>query len=338
MKNRITFMLLLISTFALAKGEQGTCWSMLGGTVNQFTYIDNFNDGDKGESSTGYWGGLQHGFECKTIISEPPVLYEFFAMAKMQLPLSNINNGYYKLSEDIDVLVTSSESSVQNMLNGPYIALPFKDKAVGLENSSSLHGIVLGIANYNAGKIIYKLRRDIIGGVVIVPPDITILHIYYSYRKKGTKDPIIYGEPTISFVTKAQFSSAPTACQINNNNIINVLFGDINSALLSTDGNGISKKIPLNITCNKNIGENVAIQLVADRSDFSSELVKTNKSNLGIMIKHNNNVIKPWSSIPVRMNDKHANTEIEASLVKNTVQKPETGDFLGSATLILTLP
>lgn len=325
------FLVILLSPLnALADRVPGTCWSASAPTMNKGR-TPKFKNMKKGETDMKYMNAYGE-FGC-TAIGDSDNRYNIYAKANMTLPPSDINPGYYTLNKDLDISII-----IEQEKNPSGMAPPFIDIYTGysLELVSApdyIYGIKEGIA-----RVTYKLRRDITTGVLAIPPYVKIASIYYAPREVGNTSPIKYSEPTFYFKTGSHIIIGDRACKINNDDIINVNFGDINSALLYSGDIFYSKKIPLNISCNRYIGENVAIQLIADASEFSDNLIKTNKKNLGIMIKNRNNIIKPWALIPVTMNGNNANIEIEASLVNNNGLKPETGDFSSSATLILSLP
>lgn len=135
---------------------------------------------------------------------------------------------------------------------------------------------------------------------------------------------------TINIVGVVQVSAS---CEINNNQPIDVNFGD---DLLTTkvDGENYKKPVPLVIVCkNTPVGAPLKIQLQGVGANFNSTLLKTNNGNLGIaLINSSGNYwgLNTW------LNFTYGNTpSLLAVPLKNTSASLTAGAFSGAGTMVV---
>ena len=126
---------------------------------------------------------------------------------------------------------------------------------------------------------------------------------------------------------------AAPSCTINNNQPIDVNFGD---ALLTSkvDGVNYSKPVDVSIFCSSSsVGTGLKIQLQGIGSTFDSTVLKTNNPNLGVELSRNTGVrwnLNSW------LNFTYGNTPgLIATPVKNPVGTLSPGNFSGSGTMVL---
>lgn len=246
---------------------------------------------------------------------------------------SQINPGiWYKLSDEIDIRV---------MPEGHYNPAPitafedfFRRVAPPFPcNECVIREII--VSGY--GQFNMRLRKDIVGGAIVIPANVEILRIY----RVGKINPIP-PKPTASFFKLLTPPSGivipiPTVCSINNGNSLNVAFGNVRTDTIGTSPSLASQAINVNlsIVCNTSLTQETVIRLVAASTTFSDELMATSNSNLGIAIQHNGKLVKPFGTFPIRLKNGNGQEQITLYPVKNAAQEPKEGDFTASATLIV---
>lgn len=322
---RIIFILFLLNENVFADGTVNTCWgeplSIIPMELSQSSSFQSFKKDSEVKIS---WGGNgKYYISCSPL---SPSFKRYYHKITISLPPSNINPGYFKLNNDIDVRVIFYDDNA-----GPAYYAPFQDIVSG-GTISPVTRPSWWTGYMNSGITIFRLRRDIIGGVISHPGGTEILQ---AYRGWGYAT---YDKPVYILTTNNILIGAPTKCSINSGEIINVNFHNINSSLLSIDGSTYSQKISLSINCSENVGNNVLIKLISDKTPFSDDFITTNNKNAGIAIKYNNKLIKPWDSFPIVMSGLSGRVEIDATPVKNPGKTITAGDFSASATLVLGLP
>ncbi len=134
-----------------------------------------------------------------------------------------------------------------------------------------------------------------------------------------------------------------TTCTINNNEQKNVEFGQVRQDLLTTDAASAmyTKEEPLHYSCDdKTVSEKILVRLVSDAAPFSSKLIKTDNSSIGVALVYKGKVIAPEDSIETSVTNGEGQDNIQFALVKDdkTYSSIPTGSLKGSATLIFSAP
>lgn len=243
---------------------------------------------------------------------------------------SNINPGYFKLSDDVDILISSSGYNFplgpETNLYGP--TLPPYGQNVRVD----------GLAAAGSGDISLKLRRDIIGGAIVAPADTVLFSVF----RVIYMDPIPPrpSRPLIQAHTKSagQVIPIPAECSINRGETIEINYGTLQTVLVPAVGSGgddYVKHIALSFSCNANLTQDVQVKLVSDVAGFSADLIRSDNSALGFALKHNNQIIKPQDSFHARIEGGVGNTEIAISPVRDPKAALNGGAFNASATLVI---
>lgn len=257
-------------------------------------------------------------------------------VAGSSLVKSEINQGYYKLTDDVDVKME---------ILGYKVPFHFRTDAANvvydiLENFYPLPaGERVPAKNFRGstwGDLTFKLRRDVIGGVVVIPPNIELYSVYASIRTMSIASKPIYRVKTQSSV---QMIPIPAECSINQGNAIEVNFGNVKTTAIpdSVDKSetGYVRDVALNFSCNTSLTQDIQVRLVADSSTFSPDLIRSNKPRLGFAMKHNNQIVKPWGSFRSRLEGGKGQETITLAPVKAPELTLQGGPFSASATLII---
>ncbi|WON75828.1 fimbrial protein [Serratia sp. UGAL515B_01] len=189
--------------------------------------------------------------------------------------------------------------------------------------------------------VMVKLRRDIIGGAIMTPTNLTILTMYGGLVTESNplpqnKNP----QPVVRVILTGRILPVPAKCviSINNKNEYNIDFGDVNSAEISSDDNRYGKSIAVDYRCDQNYNIPVKINLVAAQSAFSSNYIASSNRDLGVVMKYNKNIVRPNSSFNTRLQNGQGHDVIYFAPVKNPAQKKAIdGNFTANAVLIISM-
>lgn len=247
------------------------------------------------------------------------------------LTLSPDSNGakYYVLNDDVDMIIVSDS----------YLPLgpdkwPFGNIVPPLGQGIRFNDIK-NVAS--TGQIYLKLRRDIIGGAVVVPSDIVLFSVYPVIKMHS--NPPRASKPVFEAHTKTGGQVIPVGqeCSINQGNTINVNFNILQTDQVPTSGNGkrYSKDITLHFSCNSRITQDIRVQLVADTAEFSSDLIRSDNNQLGFALKHNGQLVKPMNSFGARIYSGAGSDDITLTPVKDPKAPLQAGAFSASATLVI---
>ncbi|WP_337241518.1 fimbrial protein [Proteus faecis] len=133
-------------------------------------------------------------------------------------------------------------------------------------------------------------------------------------------------------------------CTINNNQVIDVDFGQVSRTSIKETGTQTFHKIDkdINIECgDPNINQAVKISLNADYSSFSRTAFRTTTKGLGVELYHNGNVVPPFGYFNSYVNNGNSHDIVTFTLVKdiNASSKDlQEGTFSATASLILSQP
>ncbi|WP_278426845.1 fimbrial protein [Pantoea dispersa] len=242
--------------------------------------------------------------------------------------MSNINPGYFILSDDLDIMVKVKGYSI-------YHKVPFD-----VEAETIIHfpggSFPDELAFLTHGNIELKLRRDVIGGAVVIPFGKKLVSNYLTANPRREYTTL----PLFNLISELQIIPVPIVCNINDGIEINVEFNRIAIETLSESVTSVvhSKDIPLQVRCNVTLNQEVNLRLVAGTPSFSNELIATNYPDLGIAVKHKGQLLKPMGTSAVRLINGMASEVITVFPVKKKGQPLSGGEFNASATLLISLP
>ncbi len=335
----ILAVLLFIPVVVSASEIGNTCWTSIGNNEFNVTLTNGeFSSSKVGSMAKFNYSGVPQYYDV-TCWLDYKVGWDgslrgpgFYDQSKMNLPASEFGNGFYKLSEDIDVKVYVGEGAM----------LPHQvpsDK--GIYGGSYGSGVAPGIylfPSYFGGSakstITLRLRRDQLGGIVKIPAGVKLFRGFRSVWSST----IFNDTPTMSISTAGQFIQVPIVCTINNSAAIEVDFGDIDNTQISSDGSRYVKTIPLQYRCNTSVTQDIDINLIAAPAAFSSELIATTLAeDVGVMVRYNGQVVKPNQKFATTLLNGIGQDELQVAPVIRDVTKAITGSFTASATLIMTV-
>ncbi|CAI1919846.1 putative fimbrial subunit SteE [Serratia proteamaculans] len=245
---------------------------------------------------------------------------------------STINASWYRLSNDVDIRIRPGKG----WLFLPIVATDDLTGSVtppNICNKCWVNGFMVA----GSGFVEVKLRRDVIGGAIIVPANFELFSAYRVLTK--TPRPPKPSAPIIKLVTKSSgiVIPVPTVCEINNGNTINVAFGNVETDIIGTNPSLASQAInvAISIACNTSLTQDSVIRLVAASATFSDGLMATSNTNLGIAMQHNGHLVKPFGTFPIRLTNGSGQEQITLYPVKNAIKEPKEGAFTASATLVV---
>lgn len=234
---------------------------------------------------------------------------------------------YYQLSEDVDFRISIT------FPRGLLLSPPFWDKNLGANMGPEGTGVteLTGATVGNIGWVYFRLRRTLIGGAFFVPGGVELARLYrYVYTGKIPTIPIY------RLVTEQTVIPVPVECRINEGKTIDVNFGLIQSSLIT--GSALSsvynEKRQLQYKCNTTLTQDIKVVLAAESAPFG-DAIKTTNPDIGVVMLYNNRPVKPNQSFNTRLVNGLGGDNVSFSVV-GSGNKPATGDFSGSATLIIS--
>ncbi|MGW1445102.1 fimbrial protein [Serratia rhizosphaerae] len=338
---RLFIVLLSAFTALLAHAEPDyTCW---GDPVNVAVVdirVTNFSSNRKGTTKKMQYMTNPASFpgRCNSIGGKYFGTMAHYVDIGPTLIYSSINPGYFKLSDDVDIRIGTPGYYTSQLLYFPIIP---SDGLLGtvIPPMQAENAFVSGFSVAGSGSVELKLRRDIIGGAIVVPSD---TELFSAYRVANmTPFPPRPSRPLVQGRTKAGGQVIPIApeCSINQGNTIEVNFDTMNTNLISSSSSsamGYRKDIALHFSCNTSLTQDIRVQLIADSAQFSSELIRSDNIRLGFALKHNGKIVKPMESFDSRLLDGGGNDSITLMPVKDPVNTLSGGEFNASATLVIS--
>ncbi|ANS44713.1 fimbrial protein [Serratia inhibens] len=246
---------------------------------------------------------------------------------------SGINSGYYKLSDDVDIRI----SSVSTGFSVYFPAQPSDGLYGTLVPIIGQNTITSGFAFAGSGSIDLILRKDIIGGAIVVPSDTELFSAYRIINMSPY--PAKPSRPLVQARTRAGggIIPIPSECTINKGKTIEVDFGMLqtNQVASTSSDRTYEKTVSLDFSCNTSVTQDIQVKVVADTASFSFDYIRSDNNELGIALKHNDKVIKPHESFLSRIEGGGGNATIRVSPVKNGSGILKGGEFNASATLVI---
>lgn len=324
--------ILLLGMFSLMTAyaePDNTCWSDPI-NISSVSLADADLPSNKKGGEVGVWFdvGSKAPAICNIMTTAYYYMVHYIDMGRT-LPPSEINSGYFKLSDDFDIRIRSG--AYYFPLLNPGFSLS-SIPPVGKEMKVDRLGFRAG-----AGFIYLKLRRDIIGGAVMVPPDTELFSIYEVLRT--SLSPPKPSKPVMQARTLAGGEIIPvmSECSINQGETINVNFNTLQTDQVPNSSNGkrYTKNIALHFSCNSSLTQDLQVQLVAGRTEFSADLIRSDNNQLGFALKHNEQLVKPMNSFGIRLVNGAGSDEITLMPVKDPKSALSAGAFNASATLVI---
>lgn len=214
-----------------------------------------------------------------------------------------------------------------------YITVPFYNES-NLLNQHSCKPPYLQVNNYGSGskgKITFRVRKKIINGV-----QINDRQIIEMYGRLGSTDAGFGPNPMAQVFIQSAILYVPDKCVVNEGQLINVEFGEIGGSNLN--GASYPQSIPVRFQCEGGSFEdgtlNIKLAVSGTPAPFSNNAFKTDKTDLGIEIKHNGQLVIPNEFYPVPNIGNGGSWNLVAAPLANGGKEIAEGEFNASATIV----
>ncbi|MFI8416765.1 fimbrial protein [Serratia sp. NPDC078593] len=327
----------IVFSSAVFSEPDNTCW---GDPVN-IAVVDigsaPFSSNEQGATATVSYNMLNNGFSgvCNNKEGLNGYMTYYVDMGERLIP-SDLKRNYYKLSDDVDIRIYTDTGIGKK---GIFFPAKPADGLLGSKYPSKGENVLeKGVFSVAGKGLIYlTLRRDIIGGAIVIPSD-TVL--FSAYRVMNiTPYPPRPSRPLVQARTKPGGAVIPITpvCKINNGKTIEVDFGTLQTTHVATSisERGYGKNVALKFSCNTNLSQDIQVKLVSDTPYFSSDYIRSDNPELGIALSHGNKLVKPHQSLLARLYNGSGDAMISVMPVKNTRGILKGGEFNASAILVI---
>ncbi|KYQ98558.1 pilus assembly protein FimV [Serratia plymuthica] len=262
---------------------------------------------------------------CDTRIPTSPHFYK----SDSALSPSEFGNGYLKLNDYLDL---KAEVWIAGNKRA-YVTVPFYN----VSNELSQHSCnppYVQINNYESGsrgKVTFRVRKKIINGV-----QINDRQIIEMYGRLGSTDAGFGPNPMAQVFIQSAILYVPDKCVVNEGQLINVEFGEISGSNLN--GASYPQSIPVRFQCEGGSFEdgtlNIKLAVSGTPAPFTNNAFKTDKTDLGIEIKHNGQLVVPNEFYPVPNIGNGGSWNLVAAPLANGGKDIAEGEFNASATIV----
>lgn len=229
------------------------------------------------------------------------------------------------------------------------LVVPFKMRSANRRSPELILGIDV-IPNFNAatqGFVDLRFIGQPQAGEPILQEDVLLATVYSSMARTAASRVSENPTPIYRIFLRKMQNPVPLECNItvNDQEQLNVEFGDIKSENITADGTSHIETRRLNYECNSgNKDLPVKVSLIAGKSSFSNDFIATSTPNLGIVMKSGYDsgaikVIPPNSSFNGRVINGRGSDTISFALVKKPgATAGLAGDFSANGILIIETP
>lgn len=325
----VIFYLLSGNNIANAEQPDGSCWNdspyqVVSGLT---AYFKSAKAGSTAASGAGD-GQLQYDATCNPVTGSTKPAQITYADLKWGRSLTPVDNHTAHFTDDLDITNMNMGSS--------YTYTSFSVPSTHVNqyagpSSPSVQSVIQTWGFTSAGFTLV-LRRDVIGGAVIVPAGIVIAEVY------PTSTSSTASIPSLVVVTSSSVIPFPNTCSINNNVQINIPFGDVGMEQLKSDGPSSTIKLDqqLNYSCSSSLTQDIAITLAATPASFDSNGIQSSLPDVGVVMMHNGEVVPPNKSFSSKLvNGTGSDTVTFAPIIRSGATNVQ-GNFTASATLVMT--
>lgn len=309
----------------------GGCWS---DPVNVMTAkIDTgaFSSNNAGGTLTTHYSG--DAYKNTWCYSESGRHTARFNRVETDLSSAGPFDQYLKLTDDVDVkiYINSVNYAFYVPIKNSQQAPPGEDAPGPGGNGITSMGMGMATAG-NSGLLTFRLRRDIVGGGLIIPSGIELLRFYrYVYSEKYPTRPIF------QINTPGMIIPTPAECQINHGQKIMVTFGDIDRSLLTANAasSPYHMQKPLTYKCNTSLTQDIKVTLVATPAGYA-DAIKTTNPDIGVVMSHNGRTVAPGNNFSSRLVNGQGSDDVKFTVVKNpAAEEIATGQFTNNDTVLI---
>lgn len=278
-------------------------------------------------------GNYQGAIHCER---ETMYQHSFLYRANTTLPASDLNQGFLKLNDYLDVkfeiFVQNGNSNAGRLVTVPFNDVNnniFMDKCIPPQTT-----VGIPIKTGSEGKITVKLRKQVINGAAVSANHSIDLFARLSNMPGFFPE---YGPvPIARVVFSAGEIVVPDTCTINNGNTVVVDFGDV--GVENLDGKNHQEALKISYECSGGSFDsglvNIKMGINAVPASFNSDYLKTSIEGLGIQISDQ----KGGKIIPNQFYSMNQSSRGEWNLMVAPVSKSggisDSGFFDASATVI----
>ena len=145
----------------------------------------------------------------------------------------------------------------------------------------------------------------------------------------------------VTYLAANNFTVSPSTCTINNNNPIEINFGEVHQRAIGTDPltTTIRSDRRLTYTCpDPGITTPITITYKGSPSSFNTRLLMMTNPDLGTALVHGGAAVQVGSSFLTRITNSVGGDDVTFSLVRRAGSLPITGATSGSGVLVMGVP
>jgi len=146
---------------------------------------------------------------------------------------------------------------------------------------------------------------------------------------------------TLSYTAANNFTVSPSACTINNNNPIEINFGNVHQRGIGTDPltTTIRKDQRLTYTCpDPGIISPITITYQGSRSSFDTRLLMMTNPDVGTAMLRAGSAVQVGGSFLTRIDNSVGGDDVTFTLVRRAGSLPTAGPISGSGVLVMGVP
>lgn len=146
---------------------------------------------------------------------------------------------------------------------------------------------------------------------------------------------------SVTYTANNNFTVSPSTCTINNNNPIEINFGDVPQRAIGTDPltTTIRSERTLTYACSDpGITTPITITYKGTRSSFDPRLLLMTNPNVGVALLRAGSAVSVGSSFLTQITNSTGSDNVTFSLVRRAGQPPEAGSTSGSGVLVMGVP
>ncbi|NWB51617.1 fimbrial protein [Pseudomonas sp. F8002] len=155
-----------------------------------------------------------------------------------------------------------------------------------------------------------------------------------NYNPTGTRLFLVY-------TASNNFSISPSTCTINNNNPIEINFGDVNQLAIGTDplSSSIRTNRTLTYACpDGGINTDITITYKGTPSSFNANLLRMSNPDVGTALVRGGAAVPVNGAYRTRINNSTGSDTVTFSLVKRAGSVPISGPISGTGVLVMGVP
>lgn len=146
---------------------------------------------------------------------------------------------------------------------------------------------------------------------------------------------------SVAYTAANNFTISPSACTINNNNPIEINFGNVHQRGIGTDPltTSIRKDFRLTYTCpDPGITTPITITYKGSRSSFDSRLLTMTNPDVGTAMVRAGSAVQVNGSFLTRIDNSVGGDNVTFTLVRRAGSLPSAGPVSGSGVLVMGVP